>query len=294
MRKAIIDLGTNTFNLLIGEVIDGKLSILHTEKEAVMLGMGGINEGYISPEAHERAFKTLTRFKKRANKFQVSSIKGFGTSAIRAASNGRQFVDDVRQNLGIEIGIITGEGEAKLIYQGVSLTHSLSEDSIIMDIGGGSTEFVLANNTGFLQMCSLDIGVSRIFQKIGQPENYSVTQINSIIRFFNEKKGAFFNEVKANVLIGASGSFETFYEIIYNQKIDSEIASKIEFTKLLETLDWVINSTLDERMNNEWIVPLRKRMLPIAALKVKWTIEELGIKEVFVSPYSLKEGAFIE
>lgn len=294
MRKAVIDLGTNTFNLLIGEIKNGKLSVLHTEKEAVLLGMGGINEGCISPEAIKRAFDTLNRFKERAKEYQVSSIKGFGTSAIRAASNGRQFVDDVRRNLGIEIGIISGEGEAKLIYQGVKLTHTLTENTIIMDIGGGSTEFVLANKDGFQQMSSLDIGVSRVFQKLDQPENYSVAQINSILSFFNEKKDAFFNKVKANVLIGASGSFETFYEMIYNQKIDSEIASKIELSKLLETLNWVISSTLDERMNNKWIVPLRKRMLPIAALKVKWTIEELGIKDVFVSPYSLKEGAFIE
>ena len=294
MRKAVIDLGTNTFNLLIGEIIDGKLSILHTEKEAVLLGMGGINKGCISPEAHERAIKALIRFKNRAKEFQVSSIKGFGTSAIRGASNGRQFVDNVRQNLDIEIGIITGEGEAKLIYKGVNLTHSFDEDSVIMDIGGGSTEFVHVNREGYQRMSSLDIGVSRVFQELGHPENYSDSHIISILQFFNEKKDSFFNQVKANVLIGASGSFETFYEMIYHKKINPEFASNIDFSKFIETLDWVIKSSIEERMNNEWIVPLRKKMLPIAALKVKWMIKELGIKKVFVSPYSLKEGAFID
>lgn len=293
MRKAIIDLGTNTFNLLIGELDGDDLTILHSEKIPVMLGMGGINEGRIADDAFERAMSALSIFKKKADSFDVESIKGVATSAVRSAANGHELVSRSLNEIGIEIVVIDGLAEADLIRKGVSLTMPISKPSVIMDIGGGSTEFIHLDHSQVIDMESLNIGVSRIYQMLGKPENFSEACIKKIIDFLEiQSTGKFGYE--ADVLIGASGTFETFYEMLSEEHfVSNGKAIQLDSEKLDEVINWSITASLDERNAHPWIVEMRKRMLPIGAVKVKWIMEKLNVKEVWISPYSLKEGAFV-
>lgn len=294
MKKGIIDLGTNTFNLLIGEVENGKLQILRTEKEAVLLGMGGINQGRIALEAWNRAFDTLQRFKECCEEESVEEIKGFGTSAIRSAGNGAQFIREVKEKLGLDITIITGEEESNLIYKGVKSIYDFSDRGIIMDIGGGSTEFIIATDNGLEVAESFDIGVSRLHQKLYNVRDFNSDNYAKIDAFLNEHTASFFETNQVDLLIGASGSFETFYEMIYKKEfVASGEVVELPFDELMVQIDWVLNSTFVERWQNDWIVPIRKSMIPIAAYKIKWVINQLNVKRVILSPYSLKEGAFL-
>ena len=293
MRKAIIDLGTNTFNLLIGDISEAGLDIVHSQKIPVMLGMGGINEGRIAPDAYQRAMDALTVFKLEALSFKVDLIKGIATSAVRGASNGQQLVDEVFTTLGFQIDIVDGKREAELIFKGVQLTKDIHEDAVIMDIGGGSTEFIHVSSSSVLEMTSLNIGVSRIYQNLNKPENYTAEEKSSILAFLEKEASTELN-YNSNVLIGASGTFETFYEMIYEKNFVSDgKAVQLDWDKFIEVLNWSVHASLEDRNDHPWIVEMRKRMLPIGALKVKWIIERLGIREVWLSPYSLKEGAFI-
>ncbi|MFZ9027956.1 MAG: Ppx/GppA family phosphatase, partial [Crocinitomicaceae bacterium] len=95
MRKAVIDLGTNTFNLLIGDMINGKLNLVYTDKKPVLLGMGGINDRRISKDAMERAVEAMVGFKTLCNEHDVERIKAIGTSAIRDAVNQREFLETI-------------------------------------------------------------------------------------------------------------------------------------------------------------------------------------------------------
>ncbi|MDX2360321.1 MAG: hypothetical protein QNK23_05920 [Crocinitomicaceae bacterium] len=293
MRKGIVDLGTNTFNLLIGECQENKLTIEYTTKRPVLLGMGGINEGVIAKDAMSRAKEALSEFKAICTQYNVESIKGIGTSALRCASNSAELISFALDELNFSIEIVSGEREAELIYLGVGLSHELNEPSVIMDIGGGSTEFVQANRTGVLKIASLDIGVSRIFQQLNKPLEYSEIDLHEIRAFLDQTEQNALNGMECETLIGSSGSFETLYEMTFKELFPSvEKSIEIPLTKLKETLNECIHSSYNERMQNEWIVPIRKKMLPIAAVKIQWIIEKLEIKRVFVSPYSLKEGAF--
>ena len=293
MIRAVIDLGTNTFNLLIAEVLEGKLNIIDKTKEAVLLGMGGINDGYIADDALARAMDTLTHFSESCEHHNVpkENILGIGTSALRAAKNSSQFVDQVFSELKIRIEIIPGKDEAQLIYQGVKWTYDFSSPAVIMDIGGGSTEFILANESNVVEMESFEIGVSRIFQYLEMPSSYTPTHIQAVLEYMEEREVGQLSKFSCDTMIGSSGSFETFYEMI-NQKEFVPTGSVVELnmTELMEQLDWSINSSLEDRMNNRWIVPIRKNMLPISAIQIKWAIEKLGIKRMLLSSYSLKEG----
>jgi exopolyphosphatase/guanosine-5'-triphosphate,3'-diphosphate pyrophosphatase len=292
MRKAVIDLGTNTFNLLIADVFDERFEIVHSEKEGVALGMGGINQNIIAPEAYLRGVNTLIRFKEKCDHFNVSEIRGIGTSALRDASNAQDFIDEVLKVCRIQIEIVTGLREAKLIYEGVKWSYRFMESAVIMDIGGGSTEFVFADRNGIYDMISLNIGVSRIYQYFPCSDPLTGANIKDIEDWLEEKSDGFFDGKEEHILIGASGSFETFYELIHNEPFPEKIkAVEISVDYLFECLDEIIASTQSERDLNEWIIPIRKKMAPIAAVKTRWVLNKLNIKKVYISPCSLKEGA---
>jgi exopolyphosphatase/guanosine-5'-triphosphate,3'-diphosphate pyrophosphatase len=292
VRKAVIDLGTNTFNLLIAERIEGKWRRIHTEKDGVALGMGGINQKIITEDAILRAEKALKHFKSISENFGVSEIQAIGTSAIRDAKNQLDFLARIKKEVGIEILVISGDEEADFIYKGVQKTIDFNIPSLIMDIGGGSTEFILVDSSGIQQKISLNIGVSRMLQLYTCDDPMRPEQIEDLNHWLNEQAQGFFDTLKVSRLIGASGSFETFYELIHNTTIPSlDAAIELPFTNFYAELDRLIYSTQVERDMNPWIVPIRKKMAPYAAVKTKWIIDKLGIKETYLSPYSLKEGA---
>ncbi len=293
MRKAIIDLGTNTFNLLIGITDSSGFRVIHSEKEGVSLGMGGINAGFLAPEAFERGIKALEHFKNVCDQYQVETIKGIGTSALRGATNSNDFILEAKQKFGISIEIVSGLREAELIYKGVKWTYDFAEPSVVMDIGGGSTEFVFANKNGITDLVSLDIGVSRIYQLVDFHDPLSQEDVERIKNWLDENANGFFVGKQEHILVGAAGSFETFYELIHNEPFPEKIeAMEISLEHLQECLVSIINSTQFERDQNDWIIPIRKKMAPIAAVKTQWVLEQLNIKRVFISPCSLKEGAF--
>lgn len=294
MKKAIIDLGTNTFNLLIGTIEDGKFAIDYATKEPVLLGMNGINDGIIAPDAMVRAIEALGKFKRICDRENVETITGFGTSAMRGSKNAKDLIEVTQKTLGFPIYVISGEEEATLIYRGVSLLHDFNEPGIIMDIGGGSNEYISADKNGVVSAKSFDIGVSRLFQILGSPEELTVDYHEKIDQIFERETQGFFNELQADLLIGASGSFETIYEMIFEKPFPNENRTfKLPMNGLNEQIDWALESTLEERINHPWITPIRKKMLPIAAYSIRWTMEKLNTKEVIICPYSLKEGALV-
>ena len=292
MNLAVIDLGTNTFNLLIADVIDDHFEILHSAKEGVSIGMGGINKRLIATDAFERGLTCLVNFKIKCNEFKVERIIAFGTSAIRDAENSIDFITAVKVATGIEIKVITGEIEAELIYKGVSWSYDFSEPAVIMDIGGGSTEFIFADKNGISNLVSLNIGLLRIFQEFTFSDPMTKEDIVTVRNWLDEKAGNYFEGKKEKILIGASGTFETFYEMLYNKDIKDEVAMiELPFERFIQVIEEIILSSEAQRDTNERIIAIRKKMAPIAAVKVQWIIEKLGVEKVFISTCSLKEGA---
>lgn len=292
MNLAVIDLGTNTFNLLIAEVIDDNFEILQSAKEGVSIGMGGINKRVIAPDAFERGLACLANFKNKCDEFKVERIIAFGTSAIRDAENSNDFITAVKEATGIEIKVITGEIEAELIYKGVSWSYDFSEPAVIMDIGGGSTEFIFADKNGISNLVSLNIGLLRIFQEFTFSDPMTKEDIVTVKNWLDEKAGNYFEGKKEKILIGASGTFETFYEMVYNKDIKDEVAMiELPFERFIQVIEEIILSSEAQRDTNERIIAIRKKMAPIAAVKVQWIIEKLGVEKVYISTCSLKEGA---
>ena len=294
MIVAAIDLGTNTFSLAICDVVDGKLSLIHQEKEGVQLGMGGINQGTITVDAFKRAFDCLGRFKLSCEKLAVQEIRAIGTSAIRDAKNATELIQKVKEQYHFDITIIDGIKEANYIYQGIAYAHIFSVPSLIIDIGGGSTELIFADQKGIIALNSFNMGISRIYQLFDLSDPLSIDDIQKIERYLDENTGDFFKNIKTDVLIGAAGSFDTFYEMIHKTKYPVTFESvEVPMDIFKQIIDEVINSSFEERNAHPHIIEIRKRLAPIAAVKTRWILEKIKATKIIFSPCSLKEGVLL-
>jgi len=294
-RRAVIDLGTNTFNLLIADVGPTGLKVIYHDKKPVLLGMGGINEGQIAKDALKRARETLILFQEKCIELRAVELFAIGTSALRGAKNRNTLLDFALNQLGMYIRVISGQDEARYIYQGVRISHPFENTGLIMDIGGGSTEFIRADKHGLQWGESFEIGVSRLYQAMGQPDEFTSEHMEHIRKYLDTHCGAVIAEFRADELIGSSGTFETLYDILSEADFPNvERTLELDMEQLKKVLLWSMRSTLQERMDNPWIVPIRKKMLPVSAMKVLWALEKSGAKRIFVSPYSLKEGVLVE
>ncbi len=161
MRIASIDLGTNTFRLLIGDFIDGELRTLKLDRVVTRLGQGlTSNTNIIVQDALDRALEALGVFRKAMDTYGVTKYRVIGTNAFRKAQNSEHLVDLIRRETGLEVEVISGEQEAQLMASGVLYSLGITEgDCLIVDIGGGSTEVVLVREGVITHTSSISLGV---------------------------------------------------------------------------------------------------------------------------------------
>lgn len=303
MRIAVIDCGTNTFNLLVVDSNHLGFKTVYSSKIPVKLGEGGINNSLIKEIPFNRGVQAMSTFKVLLNELDVSKIHAFATSAIRDARNGRDFKQKVFETTGIDIAIIDGNKEADLIYKGNKMAVELSElPSLIMDIGGGSTEFVIGTKDKVLWKQSYRLGAARILEmfKPSDPiDAKEIEQINShLTSELHELKKAvdLFGPVE---LIGSSGAFDSVVEMIHGE-LNGEpfVKDKTEYSvsihDFFKLADRVIPSTIQQRREMKGLVEMRVDMMVISCLLIKYVLQNYNIKQLRVSTYSLKEGALSE
>lgn len=301
--KAVIDIGTNTFHLNIAEVSKkGKLTFRYKTFDAVKLGEGGINKGFIAREAYERGIKTLMAYADVIKKYPVSQIHAIATSAVRDAANGEAFIKEVFAKTKININCVTGEQEAKLIYEGTKAAINLKKGCfLIMDIGGGSVEYIICNDEEIFWKQSFNIGAARLMDTFMKNRMLHKEDIKNIKQYLDETLLPVFlacQLFKPKVLIGTAGSFETFAEIISLKKekiFDPENQKKFKFPnkELIKLLKKLTHSKASERENMKGIVPFRIDMIVIAALITHFVLKKTKINKTILSTYALKEGILL-
>lgn len=299
--KAVLDLGTNTFHLLIGEIKNGSVVFIRREYRAVKLGEGGINKKLISADAFERGRATLREYREIIAKYPVDEILAFATSAIRSADNGAGFCQKVYDETGIVIDTINGEKEADFIFAGMQLSGSMDDATgLVMDIGGGSVEFIICTKTKLLWKQSFEVGAARLMDLFHHSDPVSTDDKTAIEKYLNkELADAFFaiEKYKPQYLVGSAGAFETYTELILldkNQCFVYEETPRFDFKKpdLDAVLKSLIQSNHQERMQKKGLIPLRVDMIVVASVFSRYILKKTGIKDVRLSTYSLKEGAF--
>jgi exopolyphosphatase / guanosine-5'-triphosphate,3'-diphosphate pyrophosphatase len=299
MKKniAIIDMGTNTFHLLVAEMGERSYVIIHRERLAVKIGMGGINDGWITEEGADRALKAIQCFQKTIQKFFVTNILALGTSALRNAKNGLDVIQKIKEKTGIETRIISGDEEATYIYKGVRAALKIgNKKSLIVDIGGGSVEFIIGNENEIFWKQSFEIGAQRLLEKYQKHDPILPIELDALNNLFLESFRPLFNamaEHSPQTLIGSSGTFDTLSDIYcfktnVQQHDSPETPLKIDsFYEIFEELK---SKNREERLQISGMIEMRVDMIVVAGFLVKFLLDNFSFKKIRVSSYSLKEG----
>lgn len=299
-RLAVIDLGTNTFNLLIADVNEDKITRIFSEEIPVKLGEGGINIGFITPEAWSRGLDAIKYIHNKIAGYTCRKVKAVATSAIRNASNGNNFKQAVKAETGIDIEIINGDREADLIYEGVRSGINMKSLSLIMDIGGGSVEFIICDKTQIYWKKSYPVGAARIKERFYHSDPITPANIQLIEQHLNDTLTDLFYQCtiyKPQWLIGSAGAFETFAELVsirYGHifsKDNSEFVFKTD--QFFEIATELLNSDHSQRENMPGLIPFRTDMIVPATVLTMYILQRTGINSLKLSSYSLKEGVLV-
>jgi exopolyphosphatase / guanosine-5'-triphosphate,3'-diphosphate pyrophosphatase len=306
MRISVIDLGTNTFNLLIVETgADQAYKILCSSKLPVKLGKSGIDKKEIRPDAITRGLNAIDRHMHTIREFGSDKVFAIATSGIRSAKNGEQFVKMIQQRFNLEVEIISGDREAELIYHGVKQAINLNcEKVLILDIGGGSIEFIIADHNNIYWKKSYPLGVARLLAKFRPSDPISIDEMEFISNYLEERLSDLFEEFRKHkiaTLIGASGSFETISAMIRADEpsFESETSTVpesvvIDLTDFENLYQKLINSTLKERKQMKGLESMRLEMIVVATLIMKFILQKFKLSRLIQSNFALKEGVVHE
>jgi len=306
-RLAVIDCGTNTFNLRIVDVgaAAGWIPVFG-QRIAVKLGQGGVAQGVIRPDRMARGLDALVSMKETIRNYKTEEVFVIATSAMRDAKNAMEFVDQVREATGFEIQIISGAHEARLIQEGIQLNvqHISGEMALTMDIGGGSVEFIAWNAEGIQWAQSFDVGVARLHMLMNLPDPIGQEGVGKMQPFFDDVMAplaACIEALKPTLLVGASGSFDTISAMTGNKTM-IERSDHAQTPEPHPTTDdipldaWgrvaydLIHLDVHQRIALPGMDPARVHLMPYSAALVQWVMDRGQFERMCRAPYALREG----
>ena len=305
-RLALIDLGTNTFHLLIVELPvapETKPLVLLRTKVGVRLGEGGISQGEITPEAYARALHTLAGFREEMELHGVSETRATATSAMRVTRNGPDLVRDIFAQTGIEVSVIDGDREAELICAGIRQAVPLGpEPHLLLDIGGGSVEFIIADDTTIFWKQSFEIGAQRLLDKFF-PDPSGVFPAEAVAaeqRYLNTVLEPLIEAVRRYRpvgLVGASGSFDSLADMQGGQlrpEADLPPYTELALSSFQANYRHLLAGNHAQRAALPGIMPMRANMLVVASVLIDYVLGITEITRIRASAYALKEGLLAE
>lgn len=305
MKIASVDIGTNTCNLLIAEQkFNGKLDFLHREKQAItLINKNDLNASIISQSSINNLITILNNYKTKILNYQPQKTIITATSGIRSAVNRSDILQNIKTNTGLDVEVIDGKREAELVFCGVKNAIRLyQENTLIIDIGGGSIEFIIGNESETLFMQSYQIGVARLLNKYKFEDPLTEKDIVSIENILSENLADLIQLCKSlniSTLIGSSGSYETFANLIKYEFDQSNLRDddsyniiNIDFFKKIHQK--LISFDFDQRKNMPGMEIIRVQLIPIASVVTKYLLKELNIKTLIQSNYSIKEGLIFD
>lgn len=296
MRLGVIDCGTNTFHLLIAETQPGGgFEIIYKERQYVRLGQEGLDR--IGEAPFHRGVASICSFKKTMEQMGVANCKIFGTEALRKAVNGPDFIQAVMEATGIRIEIITGEEEARLIHLGVmQAVPPFLGKGLIMDIGGGSVEFIICGETEVYWAQSFPIGVQVLYSAFQKNDPISAGDLAAIEWHLEEVLQPLFQALSRHqtpLLLGASGSFEVVEDMLVQRK-HHPLFSIVPVDDYYFLHGKLVNTTLEQRRRMPKLPPERVELIVVAFILIDFVIRKAGVRQIVTSAYAMKEGILKE
>lgn len=304
-RLALIDMGTNTFHLLIVEDRPGQPPHpLVRTKVGVRLGEGGISRGEIATAPYARALQTLRGFKEEIELHQVTEVRATATSAMRASRNGPDLVRDILDQTGIQVEVIGGEREAELIAKGIRQAVPLgSKKHLLMDIGGGSVEFIIANADTIFWKHSFEIGAQRLLDQFFPdpagvfPQPALAAELEFLAEVLAPLTAAVAEFGPLAGLVGSSGSFDTLGDLsVGHVRREAELppTTTIDLADFRQHFALLLSLDHDARVALPGMFPMRADMLVVASAIIYFVLKTYDLRHITASAFALKEGLLAE
>lgn len=296
-KIAIIDLGSNSARLVLVNIIEGGYFVVFDElKESVRLAQDMEWDGFLKPQRIAQTIKTLKMFRRLCDANNIDKIYAYATAAVRRAKNQKSFLDEVAVTCGIKIQVLTKEEQASLVYQGVINSLEVPK-GLIMDIGGGSTQFIYYSRKNILACETLQFG-SVTLTDLFKNDNISPAERNKRIEEFIKEhldKIEWLKTVEPDVqFVGVGGSFRNLgrisriikkypFDMMHNYHLPAD-----EFNNIYDRIKCL---DLEKTQKIKGLSNGRADIFPSALAVIKSVMDYLGFQNIIVSGCGLREGA---
>jgi exopolyphosphatase/guanosine-5'-triphosphate,3'-diphosphate pyrophosphatase len=303
MRIAAIDIGTNSIHMIVVRVRpDLSFEVIDREKEMVRLGAGGLDGRSLTPTAMTAALQTLTKFRRLADSHKVDEVVAAATSAIREADNGGDFIADVAKKTGIQIRVISGIEEARLIHMAaVYGVHMAGSPAVVVDIGGGSIEVTLGTASHLTHARSFKLGVIRLTERFVRTDPLDPGDERRMVKYINKEIGSYLDgiaERRFDRVIGTSGTILSLGEMVLtdgappesvelrNQRVPVKAIHRLR--KRLSDVD------LQARLHMDGLDPRRADIIVAGSVLLDTVLRRLGTAEITLCDLALREGLVLD
>lgn len=284
---AAIDLGSNSFHMVVARINDDKVEIVDREKQMVQIARGLQADGTLDEASQERAILCLHKFSERLRDIPTSQIRAVGTKTLRSARNSTKFLKAAERVLGVKIQTVSGYEEARLVYAGLANTISKAEQRLVIDIGGGSTEFIIGNGLIPKELESLPIGCVAYSERFILHDGgiSKKTMRNAYYAARSELENISKNYLKNGweVAYGTSGTMKAVCDLL----VENDGGAVINRKSLIQFIEETINA--GQFVSNN-VPKLRRDVLPAGLAILQAIFDELKLDTLHVADATLKEG----
>lgn len=298
MKIGTIDIGTNSMRLLIADYKNNKIENRKKYINITRIGQGVDDKGYITEEALERNLNALKEFADKCIEEKCEKVYCMGTSALRDSKNGQDFVNRAKELTNIDVKIICGEEESNIGFMGVleGAGGDKSNYILVLDIGGGSTEFIVGNEDGIKFCKSENVGALRMTEKFITTDPISDEEFSKMSGFIEKTISSTLDKIKGmhvSKLVGIGGAITSLsamnqqLEVYSMEKVHNSVVTKKDLEKILQNLK---KMTLSDKKTIKGLQPKRADIITAGVKILHIVMEKLEIEKIMISEYDNLEG----
>ena len=300
---AAVDVGTNSLHLVVARTTSGaRFEVLTREKEMVRLGSGGSDMDQLTDDAMDRAVAALNRFRRIADA-HGAPLRAVATSAVREADNQDVFLDRARDEAGVEVEVVSGAEEARLIHLGVlQALEVFDRRMMLFDIGGGSTELLIAEGRDVLVSASLKLGAVRLTNRFFPGPTLHPSAVDSCRRHIQDRLVSFERAAEQHgfeTVVACSGTAEQVVRIARAMDGQDPVRTLNGASVTRDGVQRVVDAAIAARLQGTTaglpdLDAKRADILLAGALVLEGVVQRFGIEEITFSDYALREGVFLD
>jgi exopolyphosphatase/guanosine-5'-triphosphate,3'-diphosphate pyrophosphatase len=299
LRLAAIDVGSNSLHMIVAQIgVDGAVTTLWRAKEMVGLGRMSFPSHHLTRESMDQAILALRRFQQEAYTRHCEKIVAVATSAVREATNGGDFILRARRELGINIRVVSAKDEARLIYLGVRhATELKGGPHFIMDIGGGSVEFIVADEHRPLLLESRKLGAARMTAQFVKSDPIAGSELEALLKHYDKELGPIVEgvrELKPTHALGTSGTLENLAALCGSEGGGNGQHASIDAERLSRVVGKLIESRAKDREKLEGLDAQRRDQIIAGAVLANEVMRRLNLKRIDLCRSALREGILVE